>query len=93
METLPAARKKAPAVRVLTSQQEAFAQHYATYGDPCAAVKHAYNMTTTRRATIQQMAWRALHHPAVAARITLLRNAQAADELASRERLIGKRVA
>jgi hypothetical protein len=76
------------AVRVLTAQQEAFATHYATFGSGEAAYRHAYDVQTTRRASVQQMAYRALHHPAVAARITALRNADAADELASRERLI-----
>lgn len=77
----------APA-RVLTAHQEAFALHYAAFGSPEAAYRHAYNVQTTRRASIQQAAYRVVHHPAVAARITALRNADAADELASRERLI-----
>jgi hypothetical protein len=74
--------------RVLTAQQEKFAQHYATFGSAELAYRHAYNVETTRRASVQQTAYRVLHHPAVAARITTLRNADAADELASRERLI-----
>jgi hypothetical protein len=74
--------------RVLTAQQEKFALHYATFGSAELAYRHAYNVETTRRASVQQTAYRVLHHPAVAARITTLRNADAADELASRERLI-----
>jgi hypothetical protein len=78
-----------PATKVLTAKQEAFAVHYATFGDPVQAYRHAYNSTTTRRASVQQAAWETLHHPAVSGRITALRNAAAAgDEAVSRERLI-----
>lgn len=74
---------------LLTSKQEAFAVHYATFGDPVQAYRHAYEVTTTRRASVQQMAYRTLHHPAVSARITALRNAAAVgDDAMSRERLI-----
>src|SRR6202008_1647956 len=79
----------AASATLLTSTQEAFAVHYATFGDPVQAYRHAYDVTTTRRASVQQMAYRTLHHPAVSARITALRNAAAAgDEAVSRERLI-----
>jgi hypothetical protein len=81
METLPT-------LRTLTAQQEAFAVHYATFGDPQAAYRHAYNVTTKRRASVQHSAYQALHHPGIAARVTSLRNTQAANELTTRERLI-----
>lgn len=79
-------RSAVPAV--LTDQQERYAVHYATYGDPVDAYRHAYNPTTTRRASLQQLAYRVLHNPKVSARIAALRNANAADEVATRERLI-----
>lgn len=83
-----AARQAASPVRVLTASQEAFATHYAAFGSAEAAYRHAYNVQTTRRASVQHMAYRALHHPTVAARITALRNTAAANELATRESLI-----
>lgn len=86
-KSLTARTASAPA-RVLTASQEAFATHYAAFGSAEAAYRHAYDVQTTRRASVQHMAYRALHHPAIAARITALRNADAANELASRERLI-----
>jgi hypothetical protein len=77
-----------PVLKTLTAQQEAFAVHYVTFGDPAAAYRHAYNVTTTKRRSVQDQAYRTLHHPAIAARVTALRNAQAVDPLATRERLI-----
>lgn len=74
---------------MLTKQQDAFAVHFATYGDAQAAYRSAYNVgDTTKRSSVQQRAWELRHHPKIAARITALRNADAAGELASRERLI-----
>lgn len=64
----------------LTDSQERYALHYTTYGDPVAAYQHAYNPTTTRRASLQQLAYRVRNHPRVAARIIELRNAQAAGD-------------
>lgn len=73
---------------ILTASQEAFAVHFATFGGAEAAYRHAYNVTTTRRASLQASAYHTLHHPKVAARITALRNAAAGNELATRESLI-----
>jgi hypothetical protein len=73
---------------ILTPSQEAFAIHYATFGVAEAAYRHAYNVTTTRRASVQHTAWQTLHHPKVATRITAIRNAAAVNELATRESLI-----
>lgn len=73
---------------VLTPSQEAFAVHFATFGVAEDAYRHAYSTTTTRRASVQHAAWQTLHNPKVAARITALRNAAAANELATRESLI-----
>src|SRR5580698_251160 len=89
MEIVPTTKRTAPAsARLLTAQQEKFAVHYCAFGSAEAAYRHAYDVKTTNRASVQTAAYRALHNPAVAARITMLRNSQAADELASRERLI-----
>jgi hypothetical protein len=89
MNALAKRKPNATAVPVLTAKQELFAVHYSTYGNAEAAYRHAYNSTTTRRASVQHAAWQTLHHPAVASRITALRNAQAAgDDAMSRERLI-----
>ena len=88
MKTLAARRSTAVAVPVLTDQQEKFARHYAAFGSAEDAYRHAYHTTTTRRASVQHAAWQTVHIPKVAARITALRNAQAADEMASRESLI-----
>jgi hypothetical protein len=88
MTKLPTKSSPPSGAHVLTDQQESYATHYSTFGDPAAAYRHAYNVTTTRRASIQQQAYRVLHNPKVAARITTLRNQSAADALASRESLI-----
>lgn len=77
-----------PAV-TLTKAQETFAAHFAAFGDPEAAYRHAYNVTTTRRRNVQSMGYKTLRHPVVKARITALRNAAAAsDEAMSAARLI-----
>jgi Terminase small subunit len=84
----PRAAEPLPAP-LLTSQQEAFAMHYAAFGDPAGAYLHAYHVTTTRRASVQSMGYKTLRHPKVAARIRALRNAAAAnDEATSAARLI-----
>jgi hypothetical protein len=90
MEKLPAKiHDDALPARVLTDAQEKFAVHFAAFGDPSAAYHHAYNVTTTRKASVQQMAYRLIRHPGIANRITALRNAAAAgDVMATRERLI-----
>ena len=90
METLPiSTRDTSLPTRVLTAAQEKFAVHYAAFGDPSAAYHHAYNVTTTRRASVQQQAYRLMRHPGIVNRITALRNAAAAgDVMATRERLI-----
>ncbi|MGO8854947.1 MAG: terminase small subunit [Steroidobacteraceae bacterium] len=89
MTALVKRKPTAAAVPVLTAKQESFAAHYCTYGNAEAAYRHAYDSTTTRRASVQHAAWQTLHHPAVAGRITTLRNVQAAgDDAVSRERLI-----
>lgn len=89
MSNLSLAKRSAQTVPVLTKQQDAFAVHFAAYGDAQAAYRHAYNVSdTTKRSTVQQRGWELRHHPKIAARITALRNADAAGELASRERLI-----
>jgi len=86
MTSLPAAQAKPPS---LTASQERFAVHYAAFGDPVAAYQHAYNPTTTRRASLQQLAYRVRNHPAVAQRVVTLRNAAAAnDATMSAHRLI-----
>lgn len=73
----------------LTKSQEDFAAHYVAFGDPVAAYLHAYNPATTKRSSLQQLAYRVRSHPKVAARIRALRNAQAAtDEAVSAARLI-----
>lgn len=80
---------KLPPAALLTDSQERFAVHYATYGDPVAAYSHAYNPTTTKRASLQQLAYRVRNHPAVAQRVVTLRNAAAAgDATMSAHRLI-----
>lgn len=76
MNSLPTAKIKL----TLTDSQERFAVHYATYGDPVAAYQHAYDPTTTRRASLQQLAYRVRNHPAVAQRVVTLRNAAAAGD-------------
>jgi hypothetical protein len=86
MELIP--KDMTPAAR-LTDAQEAFAVHYAAFGDAAAAYRHAYEVTTTRRASLQSMGYRTARHPKVAARIRALRNTQAAgDEAVSAARLI-----
>lgn len=85
---MKALASKKSTVTIPTDQQEKFAVHYATFGVAEAAYRHAYATTTTRRASVQHAAWQVLHHPTVAARVTALRNAAAANELASRESLI-----
>ena len=85
MELVPTAQAKPI---TLTAPQEAFAAHFATFGDPVAAYQHAYNPTTTRRASLQTLAYRVRHHPKVAARIKALWNDSAADAAVSRDRLI-----
>jgi hypothetical protein len=64
----------------LTDKQERFAAWYALHGDPVAAYLHAYSPTTTRRASLQQLAYKVRHHPKVAARIIELRNQAAAGD-------------
>ncbi|MGO9994702.1 MAG: hypothetical protein ACLPTF_19595 [Steroidobacteraceae bacterium] len=90
MKLLPAVQQSEPLpAPLLTSQQEAFAMHYAAFGDPAGAYLHAYHVTTTRRASVQSMGYKTMHHPKVAARIRALRNAQAVtDEAVSAARLI-----
>ena len=85
MTMLPAGQVAPPS---LTASQEAFAVHYATHGDPVLAYQHAYNPATTRRASLQQLAYRVRSHPKVAARVMAIRNAHADAEGASRARLI-----
>lgn len=72
----------------LTAPQEAFAIHYATYGAPVDAYRHAYNVTTTNVLTMRTAASRLLAHPGVSARVTTLRNAAADAEGVSKARLI-----
>jgi hypothetical protein len=73
----------------LTDSQERFATHYATFGSPVDAYRAGYDVTTTNVRTMRTAASRLLAHPAVARRVTALRNALAAgDVLATRERLI-----
>lgn len=73
----------------LTDSQERFAVHYATYGDPTGAYRHAYDVTTSNIKTQRAAASRLLAHPGVAARVMALRNAAAAgDATMSAHRLI-----
>lgn len=62
----------------LTDSQERFAVHYATFGDPSGAYRHAYDVTTSNVRTQRAAASRLLAHPGVAARVVTLRNAAAA---------------
>lgn len=88
MEIEPDATNNSMLPAILTNRQESLALHYSVWGDPVGAYCHAYNPTTTRRASLQTLAYRALRHPKVAARITALRNANAADATMTRDALI-----
>lgn len=73
----------------LTDSQERFAVHYATFGDPTGAYRHAYDVTTSNIKTQRAAASRLLAHPGVAQRVVTLRNAAAAgDATLSAHRLI-----